>query len=43
MDLSEHPENVQGQVGWGPEGPEQPGLVLHMEVGVPACGKGVAA
>ena len=27
---------VQGQVGWGPG---QPGLVLHVEVGGPACGR----
>jgi len=31
---------VQGQVGWGPG---QPGLVLNVEVGGPACGTGVAA
>ena len=31
---------VQGQVGWGPG---QPGLVLHMEVGSPACGRAVGA
>jgi len=29
---------VQGQVGWGPG---QPGLVLNVEVGGPACGRGV--
>jgi len=29
---------VQSQVGWGPG---QPGLVLHVEVGGPACGRGV--
>jgi len=29
---------VQGQVGWGPG---QPGLVLHVEVGGPACGRGL--
>ena len=29
---------VQGQVGWGSG---QPGLVLDMEVGDPACGRGV--
>ena len=28
---------VQGQVGWGPG---QPGLVLNVEVGCPACGGG---
>ena len=27
---------VQGQAGWGPG---QPGLVLDMEVGGPACGR----
>ena len=32
------PGGVQGQVGWGPG---QPGLVLHVEVGGPACGRGV--
>jgi len=32
------PGGVQGQVGWGPE---QPGLVLNMEVGGPACGGSV--
>ena len=31
------PGGVQGQVGWGPG---QPGLVLGMEVGSPACGRG---
>ena len=29
------PEGVQGQVVWGPE---QPGLVLNVEVGGPGCG-----
>ena len=29
------PGSVQGQVGWGPG---QPGLVLNVEVGGPACG-----
>ena len=29
---------VQGQVGWDPG---QPGLVLNVEVGGPACGSGV--
>lgn len=29
-----------GQVGWGPG---QPGLVLNMEVGGPACGRGVGS
>ena len=31
------PGGVQGQVGWGPV---QPGLVLDMEAGSPACGVG---
>jgi len=34
------PGGVQGQVGWGPG---QPGLVLDVEVGGPACGRGVGA
>jgi len=34
------PGGVQGQAGWGPG---QPGLVLDMEVGGPACSRGVAA
>ena len=29
------PGSVQSQVGWGPG---QPGLVLNVEVGSPACG-----
>ena len=32
------PGGVQGWVGWGPG---QPGLVLNVEVGGPACGRGV--
>ena len=32
------PGGVQGQVGWGPG---QPGLVLNVEAGGPACGRGV--
>jgi len=32
------PDDVQGQVGWGPG---QPGLVLNVEVGGPACTGGV--
>ena len=32
------PGGVQGEVGWGPG---QPGLVLNVEVGGPACGGGV--
>ena len=31
------PEGAQGQVGWGPR---QPGLVLSVELGGPACGGG---
>ena len=34
------PGGVQGQVGWGPG---QPGLVLNVEAGGPACGRGVGA
>jgi len=34
------PGGVQGQVGWGPE---QPGLVLDMEIGGPACSRSVGA
>ena len=34
------PGVVQGQVGWGPG---QHGLVLDMEGGGPACGRGVGA
>ena len=32
------PGGVQGQFGWGPG---QPGLVLNLNVGGPACGRGV--
>jgi len=32
------PRSVQGQVGCGPG---QPGLVLDVEVGSPACSRGV--
>ena len=32
------PGGVQGQVRWGPG---QPGLVLNVEVGGPACGRGI--
>jgi len=32
------PEGVQGQVGWGPG---QPDVALDMELGSPACGRGV--
>ena len=38
--VSPIPGGVQGKVGWGPG---QPGLVLDMEVGGPAWGKGVGA
>ena len=34
------PGGVQGQVGWGPG---QSGLVLNVEVGGLACGRGVGA
>ena len=34
------PGGVQGQVGWGPG---QPSPVLDLEVGGPACGRGVAS
>jgi len=34
------PGGVQGQVG---RGPGQPGLGLNVEVGGPACGRGVGA
>jgi len=34
------PEGAQGHVGWGPG---QPGLVLNVEVGGPACGRGVGS
>ena len=34
------PGGVQGQVGWGPG---QPGPDLNVEVGGPACGRGVVA
>ena len=32
------PRGVQGQAGWAPG---QPGLVLNVEVGGPACGRGL--
>jgi len=38
VDAPSIPEGVQGQVGWGPG---QPGLVLNVEVGSPACGRGI--
>jgi len=34
------PGGVQGQLGWGPG---QPGLVLNVKGGSPACSKGVGA
>jgi len=37
VDAPSIPGGVQGQVGWGPE---QPGLVLHVEVDGPVCGGG---
>ena len=37
VDAPSIPGGVQGQVGWGPG---QPGLVLNVEVGGPACGRG---
>jgi len=40
VDVPSIPGGVQGQVGWGPG---QPGLVLDVEVGGPACGGGVGA
>jgi len=40
VDAPSIPEGVQGQVGWGPG---QPGLVLNVEVGSPACSGGVGA
>ena len=36
VDAPSIPGGVQGQVGWGPG---QPGLVLNVEVGGPACGR----
>ena len=38
VDASSVPGGVQGQVRWGPG---QPGLVLDVEVGGPACGEGL--
>ena len=35
VDAPSIPGGVQGRVGWGPG---QPGLVLNVEVGGPACG-----
>ena len=36
VDAPSIPGGVQGQVGWGPG---QPVLVLHVEVGGPACSR----
>ena len=38
VDAPSIPGGVQGQVGWGPG---QPGLVWNVEVGGPACGRGI--
>ena len=38
VDAPSIPRGVQGRVGWGPG---QPVLALDMEVGGPACGRGV--
>jgi len=38
MDAPSIPGGVQGQIGWCPG---QPGLVLNVEVGSPACGGGL--
>ena len=38
VDAPSIPGSVQGQVGWGPG---QPGLVLNVEAGGPACGGGL--
>ena len=40
VDTPSIPEGVQGQAGWGPG---QPGLVLNVEVGGPACSRGIGA
>ena len=37
VDAPSIPGGVQGQAGWGCG---QPGLVLNVEVGGPACGRG---
>ena len=37
VDAPSIPGGVPGQVRWGPG---QPGLVLHVEVGGPACSRG---
>ena len=38
VDAASIPGGVEGQVGWGPG---QPGVVLNVEVGGPACGGGL--
>jgi len=38
VDAPSIPGGAQGQVGWGPG---QPGLVLNVEVGGPACSGGL--
>jgi len=38
VDAPSIPGGVQDQAGWGPG---QPGLVLNVQVGGPACGGGV--
>ena len=40
VDAPSIPRGGQGQAGWGPG---QPGLVLDVEVGGPACDGGVGA
>ena len=40
VDAPSIPGGVQGQVGWGSG---QPGLVLHVEVGGPACSRELGA
>ena len=40
VDAPSIPGGVQGQIGWGPG---QPGLVLNVEIGSPACGSEVGA
>jgi len=40
VDAPSIPGGVQGQAGWGPG---QPGLVLNVEVGGPACSGGFGA
>jgi len=40
VDAPSIPGGVQGQGGWGPG---QPGLVLNVELGSPACGREIGA